>query len=47
MDLLEEKGKDAIHPGLQLLYPIYKNLAALATQRKDYISAIESYIEVT
>ncbi|XP_052231892.1 calcineurin-binding protein cabin-1-like isoform X2 [Dreissena polymorpha] len=44
-DLLEEKGSEAIHPGLQLLYSIQKNLAAMATKRKDYRAALESYLE--
>ena len=45
-DLLEERGNDAIHPGLQLLYSIQKNLAAMATKRKDYKSALDCYLEV-
>ncbi|XP_053384100.1 calcineurin-binding protein cabin-1-like isoform X2 [Mercenaria mercenaria] len=44
-DLLEERGKDAIHPGLQLLYSIQKNLAAMATKRKDYKAALDCYLE--
>ena len=46
--MLEERSDsdNVIHPEFQLLYSIYKNLAAMATQRKDYRSAMESYLEV-
>ncbi|KAL3843014.1 hypothetical protein ACJMK2_020975 [Sinanodonta woodiana] len=40
-----ESSQDHVHPGLQLLYSIHKNMAALATQRGDHIAAVESYLE--
>jgi len=45
-ECLEERGKEAIHPGLQLLYSIQKNLATMATNRKDYRAALDAYLEV-
>ena len=46
--MLEERSDsdNTIHPEFQLLYSIYKNLASMATERKDYRSAMESYLEV-
>ncbi|WAR03684.1 CABIN-like protein [Mya arenaria] len=44
-ECLEDRGQEAIHPGLQLLYSIQKNLAALATTRKDYKAALDAYLE--
>ena len=45
-EILEEHGSEAIHPGLQMLYSIQKNLATMSTNRKDYSSALQSYLEV-
>ncbi|RUS83200.1 hypothetical protein EGW08_009057, partial [Elysia chlorotica] len=34
-----------LHPGLQLLYLVHKNLASILLQRKDLKQALASYIE--
>jgi len=43
---VEEDTEEAVHPGLQLLYSINKNLATMAIQRGQYKEALEYYVEV-
>ncbi|KAK3103259.1 hypothetical protein FSP39_017896, partial [Pinctada imbricata] len=43
--LIENETVGATHPGLQLLYSIYKNLASMALQQGEDETAMEWYIE--
>ncbi|XP_061174422.1 calcineurin-binding protein cabin-1-like [Saccostrea echinata] len=43
--LIETETVGITHPGLQLLYSIYKNLAAMSLQKGDHEEAMEWYIE--
>lgn len=44
--LIETENAGITHPGLQLLYSIYKNLATMSLQKGDHEEAMEWYIEV-
>ncbi|XP_048242654.1 calcineurin-binding protein cabin-1-like [Haliotis rufescens] len=43
--IVEEEQDNVVHPGLQLLYSIHKNLAAIAADRGDLQTAMKSYLE--
>ena len=40
------ESDNAVHPGLNLLYSIHKNVAAIAFQKGHTDAALRSYLEV-
>ncbi|GAB6026876.1 Calcineurin-binding protein cabin-1, variant 2 [Chamberlinius hualienensis] len=41
----KDEGKHTNSPGLLLVYSAYKNLANIAIKRRDFVSAMEAYLE--
>ncbi|XP_029642394.1 calcineurin-binding protein cabin-1 isoform X3 [Octopus sinensis] len=43
--IVDEEGDNPVHPGLQMLYSTYKNLAAMAHRRNDTHRAIQYFLK--
>lgn len=43
---MDSNKDDSHHPGLPLLYLVYKNLAAVAVARSSFVEGMQCYLKV-